>query len=211
MVGIIGGGGLSPSSLFSMPSWQSSSADVSQGFSSADVSSGLPGGMPDWSSTTAAQDLSDFFSDAVAGISSTFSSATTNELNGLVNNAADAAAKRLGIKLPSSSSSSSSSSSPTSKTSTSSSSSSGQSLASKNIDGLLATLDGNAPAASTSSGTVPKFNLSTFLTGLDQITSGTATSNVPATPSGKNFSIDSYLATLDQITRRPPPAVNVTA
>src|SRR5580658_8646525 len=108
MVGIIGGGGLSATSLFNVPSFASTSSDLNQGISSSDLTGALPS-MPDWSTTTAAEDLSDFFSDAVSDFTNVFSSSASNQLNGLVNNAADAAAKRLGITLPSSSSSSSSS------------------------------------------------------------------------------------------------------
>jgi len=169
-----------------------------------------PSGI-DWSNgASPVQDLNDFFDTATSGFRDTLSSATTNQLNGLVNNAADAAAKRLGVNIPSSSSSSSSSSSKSaSKTSTTTSS--GPNIASRNIDQLLASLDGHppAPAASTSK-TGTKFNLNSFLGGLDKITAGSALSKVPATPTGKNFSINSYLSTLDQITSRPAPIVNLT-
>jgi hypothetical protein len=168
-----------------------------------------PSGI-DWSDgVSSLQDLNDFFSGAVSGFTSTLSTATTNELNGLVNNAADAAAKRLGISIPSSSSSSSNSAT-TKTTKTSTTSSSGQNISSRNIDQLLATLDGNPPAASTSStSTGANFNLNSFLGGLDRITAGSAAGKA-TTPTGKNFSIDSYLQTLDAITPHAPSLVNVT-
>jgi hypothetical protein len=167
-----------------------------------------PSGI-DWSNgSSPLQDLNDYYSDAVSGISSTLSTATTNQLNGLVNNAADAAAKRLGVPIAgSSSSSASSSSNSSSKTTTSSG---GQNIASRNIDQLLATLDGNPPAASTSStSTGANFDLNSFLGGLDRITAGSADGKA-TTPTGKNFSIDSYLQTLDAITPHAPSLVNVT-
>jgi len=124
-----------------------------------------------------------------------------------VNNTADAAAKRLGIALPSSSSSSSSSKNASKTTTTASSG--GQNPASKNIDQLLASLDGHppAPAASTSTGT--PFNLNSYLGSLDRITAGSAVGK-SNTPTGKNFSIDSYLQTLDAITPHSPSLVNLT-
>ena len=203
---ISGGGGLASSSLFSVPSWQTSTPSF--GDTTSDVSTGLPSGMPDWSSTTSTADLNDFFSNAVSDFASTWNSATTSELSGLVNNAAAAAAKRLGVTLPSSSSSSSTNSSTASTSKTSSSS--GQNIASKNIDGVLAALDGHPQTASTGSSSSTPFNFQSFLNNLNNIASGVSTSNVPATPTGKNFSIDSYLATLDSIAAKPKPTVNVT-
>jgi hypothetical protein len=203
---ISGGGGLSSSSLFSTPSWQSSTPSF--GGTTADLSTGLPSGMPDWSDTTSAStsDAINFFSDAISNFASTWSTATTSELSGAVNNAADAAAKRLGVNLPSSSSSSTTKS-PSS--SSKSSSATGQNLAFKNIDGVLAALDGHPQSTGTTS-TAKPFNFQSFLNNLDNIASGVSTSNAPATPTGKNFSIDSYLATLDKIIPHAPPTVNVT-
>lgn len=205
---IIGGGGLSSSSLYSLPSWQSSSSSDAAN----DLSTGLPSGMPDWSDTTSsAGDVISVFSDSISDFADSLSTVTTNELSGMVNNAADAAAKRLGISLPSSSSSSTSSSSSRSSSTSSTSkttSSSGQNIAATDIDGFLAKLDGNAPAATSSSST--PFNFESFLNNLNNIASGVSTSNAPTTPTGKNFSIDSYLQTLDSIAAKPKPTVNVT-
>jgi hypothetical protein len=167
-----------------------------------------PSGI-DWSNgSSPLQDLNDYFDGATSGIRDTLSSSVTNQLNGLVNNAADAAAKRLGVALPSSSSSSSNSASSSKATTTTSSG--GQNIASKNIDQLLATLDGNPPAPSTSttSAGVP-FNLNSYLGGLDRIAAGNAVGKA-TTPTGKNFSIDSYLQTLDAITPRSPSLLNLT-
>jgi hypothetical protein len=168
-----------------------------------------PSGI-DWSpASSPLQDLNDYFSSATSGLRDTLSSATTNQLNGLVNNAADAAAKRLGIPLKSSSTSSTSSSSKSASKTTTTTSSGGQNVASKNIDQLLARLDGNPPAASTSTAsTGAKFNLDSYLGGLDRIAAGKAVGK-STTPTGRNFSIDSYLQTLDAITPRSP-LVNVT-
>jgi len=167
-----------------------------------------PSGI-DWSNgSSPLQDLNDFFDTATSGFRDTLSSATTNQLNGLVNNSANAAAKRLGIALPSSSSSSSSSKSASKTTKTTSG---GQNVASKNIDQRLASLDGHRPAASTSAaGTGAKFNLNAYLGGLDRITAGSAVGKA-TTPTGKNFSIDSYLQTFDAITPHSPSLLNLTA
>ena len=168
-----------------------------------------PSGI-DWSNgSSPLQDLNDYFDTATSGIRDTLSSTTTNQLNGLVNIAADAAATRLGVPIASSSSSSSSSSQSSSKTTTKTLSG-GQNIASKNIDQLLASLDGNPPAAPTSTAsTGTPFNLDSYLGGLDRIAAGKAVGK-STTPTGKNFSIDSYLQTLDAITPHSPSVVNVT-
>jgi hypothetical protein len=169
-----------------------------------------PSGI-DWSNgSSPLQDLNDYFDTATSGIRDTLSSATTNQLNGLVNNAADAAAKRLGVPISSSSNSSASSSSQSASKTTTKTSTGGQNIASANIDQLLARLDGNPPAAATSaaqSGT--SFNLDSYLGGLDKIAAGKAVGK-STTPTGKNFSIDSYLQTIDAITPHSPSIVNVT-
>jgi hypothetical protein len=166
-----------------------------------------PSGI-DWSNgSSPLQDLNDYFDTATSGIRDTLSSATTNQLNGLVNNAADAAAKRLGVPIAGSSSSSSSSAKSSSKTTTTSSG--GQNIASQNIDQLLARLDGNPPAAATSTASTTPFDLNSYLGGLDRIAAGKAVGK-STTPTGKNFSIDSYLQTLDAITPHSPSVVNVT-
>jgi len=171
--------------------------------------------MPDWGSgQTASQDLSSYYADTATTLTTMFNSTASNALTGQVNLAAQAAAKRLGLKLPSSSSSTSASASAASAKKTSSTSSSGgPTSAHTNIDQFLARLDGNpsVPAAS-SSGQNGKFDFNGFLSGLDKITSSSATTPaVPTIPTGKNFSVASYLATLDNITSRPPPVVNVTS
>jgi hypothetical protein len=77
---------------------------------------------------------------------------------------------------------------------------------------FLASLDGNPPVpAASTSGPSGKFDLNSYLSSLDKITStSAATPAAPTIPTGKNFSISSYLATIDSITSRPPPVVNVT-
>jgi hypothetical protein len=179
-------------------------------------SSGSWYSMPNWSASnlTATQDLADFYANAASDLTSGFSSAATNQLNGIVNLAADAAAKRLGVKLNSSSSSSSASASSSGKASTGKASTatanSAPTSAYTNIDQFLARLDGNPGLSPVSSSTSAPFSLDNFLGGLDKIAAG-QNASAPVTPSGKNFSIDSYLASLDKITARPLPIVNVTA
>jgi hypothetical protein len=172
--------------------------------------------VPDWSSgQTASQDLSGFYADTVSDLTSAFATAASNQLSGTVNLAADAAAKRLGVKLPSSSTSTTPSASAKTSTSASAtlSSSSGATSAYTNIDQFLATLDGNPPVpAASTSGTNGKFDLNSFLNSLDTITAtSTSTPAAPQIPTGKNFSINSYLMTLDSIKPPLPPIVNVTS
>jgi hypothetical protein len=156
-------------------------------------------------------DLSDFYSDSAADLTSAFSTAASNQLSGFVNLAADAAAKRLGITLPSSSGSSSSASGTSASTAKPATpSTSGPTSAYTNIDQLLARLDGNPGVPAASASTTTPFSLNTFLTSLDHITAGSNIS-APTAPTGANFSIASYLATLDKITSRPAPIVNTTA
>ena len=157
-------------------------------------------------------DLSDYFTDTVADLTSAFSTAASNEVDGLVNLAADAAAKRLGVPLPSSSSTTSSGTNPAATATKTTSSAPTPTSSFTNIDQLLAQLDGNAfiPPPSTSSGTTTPFRLESFLGGLDNITSGQSAS-APTTPSGASFSVASYLKSLDAITQRPLTVVNVTA
>src|SRR5262249_44553475 len=144
--------------------------------------------MPDWSSGTD-NSLGSLYSDADSSLADAFSTAAGNQLDGTVNLASDAAAKRLGITLPSSSSSSTSSttSSPSSSTSTASSttsSSGGPTNAYTNIDQFLASLDGNpaVPAVSSSSAS-GNFDLNSYLSSLDQITAANPlTPKVPQVP-----------------------------
>jgi hypothetical protein len=138
--------------------------------------------------------VSSYYSDLNSNLTSTLSSATTNQLNNNINLAADAAAARIKTERAAAKK-------PTP--------SGGQNLASKNIDGVLAALNGH-PIAPAPSGLKGKFNLNSYLGSLDKIMAGSAAGHVPATPTGKNFSISSYMATLDKITSRPPPAVNVS-
>jgi hypothetical protein len=169
--------------------------------------------MPSWSASdlTATQDLADLYANSASDLTSAFSAVATNQLNGVVNLAADAAAKRLGVNLPSSSgSSTSSSSSATSSAKTSTATANGAATSAyTNIDQFLARLDGNPGIAPVSTSSAP-FSLDNFLGGLDRIAAG-QNASAPAAPSGKNFSIDSYLSSLDKITARPLQIVNVTA
>ena len=173
--------------------------------------------MPDWSSGTD-NSLGSFYADSNSSLADAFSTAAGNQLDGTVNLVSDAAAKRLGITLPSSSTSTTSStaSSPSSTPPSTSSPpppSGGPSSAYTNIDQFLASLDGNpaVPAASTSSAS-GNFDINSYLSSLDQITATNPfTAKVPQNPTGANFSVDSYLATLDSIIPPPPQLVNVTA
>ena len=174
--------------------------------------------MPSWGSDqTPMQDLTGLYADSNTSLITAFNSTANDALSGQVNLAAQAAAKRLGVTLPSSSGSTSSSASAASaKKTTSTSSSGGATSAHTNIDQFLASLDGNPPVpAASASGTNGKFDLNTFLTGLDKISmqnaSSPTTPAVPQIPSGKNFSVASYLKTLDSITTRPLSVVNVTS
>ena len=170
--------------------------------------------MPDWSSgQTASQDLSSYYADTTSNLTDVFSSTASDALTGQVNLAAQAAAKRLGVTLPSSSGSTTSpSASAASATKTTTTPSGGATSAHTNIDMFLASLDGNPPVpAASTSGPNGKFDLNSYLGSLDKITStSAATPAAPTIPTGKNFSISSYLATIDSITSRPPPVVNVT-
>jgi hypothetical protein len=174
----------SSSSWFSMPSW--SPADLSP-----------------------SQDVSDLFADSASDLITAFSTAASNQLSGTVNLAAAAAAKRLGVTLPSSSSTTAANPAATATKTTTSAPT--QTSSFTNIDQVLARLDGNPfiPPPSTSGTTTP-FRLESFLGGLDNITSGQSAS-ASTTPSGASFSVASYLKSLDAITQRPLTIVNVTA
>jgi hypothetical protein len=175
----------SSSSWFSMPSW--SSADLSP-----------------------SQNLSDLFTDSTADLITAFNTAASNQLSGTVNLTAAAAAKRLGVTLPSSSSTTAANPAATATKTTTSAPT--QTSSFTNIDQVLARLDGNPfiPPPSTSSGTTTPFRLESFLGSLDNITSGQSAS-APTVPTGTSFSVESYLRSLDSITRRPLTTVNVTA
>jgi hypothetical protein len=168
--------------------------------------------MPSWSPAdlTASQDVSDLFADSATDLITAFSTAASNQLSGTVNLTAAAAAKRLGITLPSSSSSTTPNPAATATKTTSTAPAPTSSFT--NIDQLLAQLDGNPfiPPPSTSSGTTTPFRMESFLGSLDNITSGQSAS-APTTPTGASFSVASYLKSLDAITQRPLTIVNVTA
>jgi hypothetical protein len=172
----------SSSSWFSMPSW--SPADLSP-----------------------SQSLSDLFTDSATDLITAFNTAASNQLSGTVNLSAAAAAKRLGIKLPSAAPATNPAATAT-KTTTSTPK---QTSSFTNIDQMLARLDGNPfiPPPRSSSGTTP-FRIESFLSSLDNITSGQSAS-APRAPTGANFSVASYLRSLDAITQRPLTTVNVTA
>jgi hypothetical protein len=172
-------------------------------------SSGSWFSTPSWSPAdlTASQDVSDLFANSATDLITAFNTAASNQLSGTVNLTAAAAAKRLGIKLPSAAPATN----PAATAGKTTTTASAQTSSFSNIDQLLARLDGNPfiPPPSTS-GTPTPFRLENFLGGLDNITSGQSTS-ASMTPSGANFSVASYLKSLDAITQRPLTIVNVTA
>jgi hypothetical protein len=173
-------------------------------------SSGSWFSTPSWSPAdlTPSQDVSNLFADSASDLITAFNTAASNQLTGTVNLTAAAAAKRLGIKLPSAAPATNPAATATKTTA----SAPKQTSSFTNIDQMLARLDGNPfiPPPSTSSGTTAPFRLESFLGGLDSITSGQSAS-APTTPTGKSFSVASYLRSLDAITQRPLTTVNVTA
>jgi hypothetical protein len=162
---------------------------------------------------TTVNSASSIFDNAATILTGNLSSALSNQLNGMVNLAADAAATRLGINLnPASGSTKSGTAAASSPAPTS-----GPTAASTNIDHFLATLDGNAnvipvppPSASGGNSSTSTSPVETLLSKLDGITTGQTAAPLAGT-SATQFDLNHYLATLDSIQPPPPALVNVTA